>query len=170
MEPNLYLDSGWVYLVEKEYDQAIECFKKLIELGFFDFLAYYYLGLAYQLKGEKWMAAASYDSAAVLCVRKINEDSNNPYLHATLGLAYTALRKPEEGLKMAQRALKMEPDNGAILYDVARVYALQEKNKEAIETLGKAINKPLSPSFEEAKLDPHFEKISTLPEFLEINK
>jgi len=168
MEPNLYLDSGWVYLVEKEYDSAIECFKKLIELGFFDFLAYYYLGLAYQLKEEKWMAAASYDSAAVLCVRKINEDSNNPYLHATLGLAYTALRKPEEGLKMAVRALKIEPDNGAILYDVARVYALQEKNKEAIETLTKAIKKPLSPSFEEAKLDPHFEKIVGLPEFTKI--
>lgn len=168
MEPNLYLDSGWVYLVEKEFDQAIECFKKLIELGFFDFLAYYYLGLTYQLKGEKWMAAASYDSAAVLCVRKINEDSSNPYLHATLGLAYTALRKPEEGLKMAQRALKMEPDNGAILYDVARVYALQEKNKEAIETLAKAIKKPLAPSFEEAKLDPHFEKIVSLPDFIKI--
>src|SRR4030067_1022179 len=168
LDKESHLLLGLTYFDMGNYGEALKMFDQALEIAPDYYRAYYYLGLAYQLKGEKWMAAASYDSAAVLCVRKINEDSNNPYLHTTLGLAYTALRKPEEGLKMAVKGLKIEPENGQILYDVARVYALQEKNKEAIETLAKAIKKPLSPSFQEACLDPHFEKIVNLPEFSKI--
>src|SRR3972149_8478559 len=111
-EPNLYIDLGWAYLVEGQIDPAVEAFKKSIELGLFDYRAYYFLGLAYEKKGEMWMAAASYDSAVLLCRKQIREDPQDPLLYTPLGLALTGLKKYAEAGEAALKAYNLDPENG----------------------------------------------------------
>ena len=164
-EPNLYMDSGWAYLVEEQIDPALEAFKKSIELGLFDYRAYYFLGLAYQKKGEMWMAAASYDSAVLLCRKQIREDPQDPLLYTTLSLALTGLKKYPEAGEAALKAYNLDPENGLILYDLARVYALQNQTGRALEILKKALENPLSSTGCEALRDIHFEKLRDIPDF-----
>jgi len=164
-EPNLYIDLGWAYLVEGQIDPAVEAFKKSIELGLFDYRAYYFLGLAYEKKEEKWMAAASYDSAVVLCRRQITEDPQDPILYSTLSLALNALKRVPEAGEAALKAFNLDPENGAILYDLARAYARQNDVPKVLEILKKAFLTPLSPTPQEACKDPHFEKWRENPDF-----
>jgi len=165
LEPNLYMDLGWAHLVDGQFDPAVEAFKKSIELGLFDYRAYYFLGLAYQHKEEKWMAAASYDSAVVLCRRQISEDPQDPLLYTTLSLALTGLKKYAEAGEAALKAYNLDPENGLILYDLARVYALQNQTGRALEILKKALANPLSSTGCEALRDIHFEKLRVIPDF-----
>ncbi|OGC76886.1 MAG: hypothetical protein A2Z27_06090 [candidate division Zixibacteria bacterium RBG_16_50_21] len=168
MEPNIHLDLGWAYLMEGQPDLAIEAFKKSIELGLFDYRAYYFLGLAYHHKEEKWMAAASYDSSVVLCKRQITEDPQDALLYSTLSLALTALKRLPEAGEAALKAFNLDPENGSILYDLARVYALQNDSEKTLEILKKAFANPLSPTPCEAKRDPHFERFKSKQEFLSL--
>jgi non-specific serine/threonine protein kinase len=166
LEPNLHIDLGWTYLLEGQLDAAVESFKKSIELGLFDYRAYYFLALAYHKKEEKWMAAASYDSAVVLCRRQITEDPQDALLYSTLSLALTALKRLPEAGEAALKAFNLDPENGMILYDLARVYALQNDPQKASEILKKALKNPLSPTGSEAVRDPHFEKLSQNSDFI----
>jgi Flp pilus assembly protein TadD len=42
---------------------------------------------------------------------------------------------------MANRALAVDPDDSALLYNVACVYALTNENERAIETLERAVDR-----------------------------
>ncbi len=164
-EPYLYIDLGWCYMMEGRLDLAIDTLKKSIELALLDYRAYYYLGLVYEKKGEKWMAAASYDSAVVLCRRQISEDPDEPLLYSTLSLALTILKKKDEAEEAIQKAVGLGQGNGLILFDLARVYALRREIPKAIKYLGQALDSPLSPTGAEALSDPHFDSIKDNQEF-----
>ncbi len=165
LEPNLYLDIGWAYLIEGQIDPAIESFRKSIELGLFDYRAYYFLGYAYHRKEEKWFAAASYDSAVVLCRRQISEDPQDALLFSTLSLASAALKKFPEASEASVKAFNLDPENGLILYDLARIFVMENQIEKALETLKKAFQSPLSPTPAEALKDPHFESLRENPQF-----
>lgn len=111
------------------------------------------------------MAAASYDSAVVLCRRQISEDPQDPILYSTLSLALSGLKKYAEASEAALKAYNLDPENGLILYDLARVYALQGQTEKALEILKKALANPLSSTGCEALRDIHFEKLRGVPEF-----
>ena len=111
------------------------------------------------------MAAASYDSAVVLCRRQITEDPQDPILYSTLSLALNALKRVPEAGEAALKAFNLDPENGAILYDLARAYARQNDVPKVLEILKKAFLTPLSPTPQEACKDPHFEKWRENPDF-----
>lgn len=164
-DPNIWVDIAWVYLLEKEYALSIENYKKAIEVGYFDFLGYYFLGVVYQEKREKYTAQASFESAEIICKRKISEDAQNPYLFSTLGLACIAQGKHNEGRDALEKAFLLDSENGAILFDLARGYALLGDEKKVLKYLKEAFCKPLSPSYLEASLDPHFILLKEKEEF-----
>ncbi|MCK4427470.1 MAG: protein kinase [candidate division Zixibacteria bacterium] len=167
-DPNVYLDMGWIYLLKKYFKKAITSFKKSIELGHFEFVANYYLGLIFKIQGKEKESMDHYELCIELSNKLLQHDPENPYVHSTLGLAYTALRQQEKGIEHGEHAASLDPENGAILYDQARIYALQSKPDKAIQTLEKALDKCLSPSHIEAKLDPHFKSLHTFTDFLKV--
>lgn len=167
-DPNVYLDIGWVYLMKKSLRKATVAFKKCIEICQFEFLAYYYLGLINEIQGKKEKPEEYYNQSVQLSRKILEDDPNNPYINSTLGLAYTALENYEEGLAKGEYAVSLDPDNGAILYDLARIYALQNKSERAVHILEKALEKCLSPTAKEAKLDPHFKDLLNNPAFISL--
>jgi serine/threonine protein kinase/Tfp pilus assembly protein PilF len=167
-DPNVYLDMGWVYLLEGDFEKAAISFKKSIELRYFEFLANYWLGLVFKIQGKGKEAKDYYEHCIELSNKLLLEDPENPYVHSTLGLANTSLGDHQKGTQQGEHAVFLDPENGAILYDLARIYALQNQPDKAIQTLEKALDKCLSPSPIEAKLDPHFKSLHDLPDFIRV--
>lgn len=167
-DPNVYLDMGWIYLLKKQFKKAIASFKSCIGLGHFEFLADYWLGVIFDIQEKKEEARNYHKLCIELSNKLLHDDPENPYVHSTLGLAYTAVGEYEKGVKQGEHAVVLDPENGAILYDLARIYALQNQPDKALHTLEKALDKCLSPSAIEAKLDPHFESLQDLPDFVKV--
>jgi serine/threonine protein kinase/Tfp pilus assembly protein PilF len=166
-DPNVYLDMGWIYLLKGDSKKAITNFKKCIELKCFEFIANHCLGLIFKIQGKEKESKDYYEHCIELCHKLLLDDPENPYVHSTLGLAYTFLGDHQKGTQHGEYAVLLDPENGAILYDLARIYALQNEPDKAIQTLEKALDKCLSPSHMEAKLDPHFESLQKHPSFIE---
>jgi serine/threonine protein kinase/Tfp pilus assembly protein PilF len=158
-DPNVYLDSGWIYLLQGDYENSIRFFQKSIDSGFFNFLAYYFQGVVHRQVNQKEKSLECFKKSIQLCSEQLKNDPQNPYLHTTLGLAYLASEdelKADEQIKISH---ELAPENGAILYDIARFYALKKEEQKALEFLEKALKLPLSPSKIEIRLDPHFENL-----------
>ena len=169
-EPNVYLDSGWIYILKKDYPLAIQSFQKSIDAGYFNFLAYYFQGVAHQEVNGQEKSTECFKKSIQLCSELIKSDPENPYLHSTLGLAYLASGEEEKGETEIKLSEKLGSDNGAILYDLARFYAKKNNESKSIEFLKQALSLPLSPSKFEARLDPHFKNLQKSPEFVELVK
>jgi serine/threonine protein kinase/Tfp pilus assembly protein PilF len=162
---NVYLDMGWVHLLKGDVQKAIASYKKCIELGCFEFLANYYLGLTNETQGNAKDSKECYELCLELSRKLLQDDPDNPYVHSTLGLVHTALGQKEKAAEHGEHAVSLDPENGAILYDLARIYALQNRPGKSIQILEKAFNRCLCPSPFEAKLDPHFKSLHQFIEF-----
>jgi non-specific serine/threonine protein kinase len=167
-DPNVYIDMGWIYLSKGDFEKATTSFKKCIDLGSFEFLANHYLGLIFRIQGKEKESKDYYNLCIELSNKLLDEDPENPYVHSALGIAYTALAEHQKGTQQGEYAVSLDPENGAILYDLARIYALQNEPDKAIQTLEKALDKCLSPSPIEAKLDPHFKSLHDFPDFIRV--
>jgi serine/threonine protein kinase/Tfp pilus assembly protein PilF len=167
-DPNVYLDMGWIYLLKKQFKKAIASFKNCIGLGHFEFLASYWLGLIFGIQDKKKESEDYYKLCIELSNKLLEDDPENPYVHSTLGLAYTSLGEHEKGTQQGTHAVSLDPENGAVLYDLARIYALQNNSDKAIQALEKALDRCLSPSAKEAELDPHFKFLRDLPDFKKV--
>jgi len=169
-DPNVYLDLGWIHLLKKNYPKSLEYYQKSIDAGFFDFLAYYYQGVAYQEKKNDGEAEECYQKCVQLCLEELKSDPDNPYLHSTLGLAYLASGEEEKGETEIKLSEELDSDNGAILYDLARFYAKINDEPKSLEFLKQALQLPLSPSKFETRLDPHFKNLQKSSAFVELVK
>jgi serine/threonine protein kinase/Tfp pilus assembly protein PilF len=166
--PNVWLDLGWIYLLKKDYKNSLEFYQKSIDLGYFEFLASYYLGVVHQQAKEKEEAKKSYEKAIELCCEQLKSDPDNPYFHSTLGLVYQASGEENKAEGAMKTSLKLAPVDGAIVYDQARFYALKRDEQKAIEFLKQALKLPLGPSKFEVQLDPHFKNLQKSPSFDEL--
>ena len=167
-DPNVYVDLGWVYLLKKDYHNSLESFQKSIDSGYFEFIAFYFLGLVHQQLNNNQKAEECYQKAIQLCSDKIKSDPKNPYLHSTLGLAYLALGEKDKGEEAMKISKELAEGNGAILYDLARFYALRLEEEKACGFLKQALKLPLSPSKFEVRLDPHFKNLQKSSSFVEL--
>ncbi len=167
-DPNVFLDVGWIYLLKKDYQNSLNYFQKSIDLGHFDFLAFYFLGLVHQLTNNLNKAEKCYKKAIQLCSEQLKNDPDNPYLHSTRGLAYLAVGEEDKAEKEVKISKKLAPENGAILYDLARFYALRKDEKRAIKFLKQALKLHLSPSKFEVRLDQHFRNLQKSSSFVEL--
>jgi len=61
-----YIDLGWEFHAKKQYDQAIEQFRKAIEMDGDAVDAYYGLGLSCKAKGEKEQAIQAFEKVIEL--------------------------------------------------------------------------------------------------------
>jgi len=85
-------------------------------------------------------------------------------------LAYQSLGEEDKAEKEANISRELALENGAILYDLARFYALRKDEGKAIDFLKQALKLPLSPSKFEVRLDPHFKNIQKSSLFVELIK
>ena len=110
--------------------------------------------------GDYQRAAIAYEDAIVL-------DPYNSRLYSALGMARYRLREFEQALQMFGKARSIDTLDATAFYNEACIYALLSRNAEAIHSLQKAIELDASLR-EHAREDSDFDKIRTLPAFMNV--
>ena len=154
---NLHL--GWHYLHARDYDQAIEQLKKLIELDPNFYLAHLLLGMAYEQRGNFSEALTEFQEARML------EDS--PVLLGFLGYTYAELGDRSKALELLDELRERAKQSYVPPYSMALIYACLEERDKAFESLDQAFragNQWLSwlkvaPEYDSLRSDPRFAKL-----------
>ena len=151
---------------EKEFETAIELNPKLFEAHYFyartclvqgkletaaqlfedacavrpeDYQAPLFMGQAYNGLGQREKAEVAHRRTLEIIERHLElnpDDVRAVYLGAA---AHIRLGEQERGLEWANRALAMDPEDPAVLYNISCDYSLANRVEEAIDCLEKAL-------------------------------
>jgi tetratricopeptide (TPR) repeat protein len=126
-----YAMAGSIYADEKrEYDEAIEYFKKAIELDSQGVSAYNNLGNAYYNKKE-------YDRAIDYFKKAIELDPKNKYAYTLLGYVYSDKDQYDKAIECYKKLIEICPKSAWIYSDLGHAYSKlgnKVKAKEYFET------------------------------------
>ena len=126
---------------------------------------------AYALQGEAATARAYYDSARVYLEGRIQQQPDDERLYASLGIALAGLRRDEEAVQAAQRAVDLMPlSKDALrgperLQALARVYTMIGDYGAAVEQLDTLLSVPYYLSVPVLRIDPAWDPLRDDPRF-----
>jgi TolB-like protein/Tfp pilus assembly protein PilF len=160
---NINVHLGWHYLYGRQYDLAIEQFRKTLEMDPNYGLTHWYLGLSYEQKAMYPEAAAELGKAKELL-------KGNMILHGDLGHLYAVSGKRNEAQKILDELQKSSKQQYDWPYQIALIYAGVGEKDRALEWLQKAyearsdllIYLRVEPRLDSLHSDPRFEKLANL--------
>ncbi len=140
-------DYGSTYLAPISWylqnaDDAISILSDNLARSRQSFEGLYLLGRTQQAAGrpkQEWLNILSRSKAALQ--DRLKGAPTNPVLLSWLSLVDTRLGEFKDALTASKRALEQDSLNKVVLYNVARMYALQRKGKDATEFLRKAVDR-----------------------------
>ncbi len=155
-EPNCYIDSGYIYLIKKEYSEARIQFSLSIESGYFPFVAEYYLGLT-ELLCKNQSAATIHFTEVLKQTNKYDiAKPENMHIAAYRALAYAGIGNHPEVLNHLENILNHDEIEADIKYLIARCYALINDKINSSLYVKEALESGSGPSEKEIQQDPHF--------------
>ncbi|MEE9189771.1 MAG: protein kinase [Candidatus Neomarinimicrobiota bacterium] len=162
-----YYWSARTQFVQGNIEQATRMYEKAIEYRPDDFQSQLFLASIYNKQGNKGKARSLSLSAIKNAEQhlRLNPD-NTRALYLGAGALIMAGFK-ERGLEWANRALEIEPDEPAVLYNVACIYSISGKIEEALDILEKWVNIGFG-SAAWIKIDPDFDPLRDHPRFQKI--
>ena len=130
-----------VELYKRDRDhEAVEAFKKSVELDPDNAEGYRRLGLAYAATAQKKEAQDSFEKAVELFARKVREDAKDADALYHLADAYTKVGEYEKAADAYRRAAKLREPDGSGYYDIGLVYNKLAKYQEAVRAFQKAVD------------------------------
>jgi cytochrome c-type biogenesis protein CcmH/NrfG len=133
-----------------------------------NYVDYYKLGRIYQSAGrpkQQWEAALQ--RAKTVLEETIATNSLDAVAYSYLALVETRLGSFKNALEASTRARELAPNNPDVLYNTARMFALQTVKAQALEYLGKAVDRRfrlsriLDMDFYNLRMEPEFQQIVT---------
>jgi len=158
-DPSAYNFSGYIHMIQRRYDKARKMYEDSIEHDYFPFISYYLLGLTEKLTGDDEKAAKYFNLAVETALKCEVQDKTDPYCRVYKGLSLVSLGKKDEAERIFRALEKTESDNGEIMHDVARGYALLGYIEDAYDLITRAFSIHAGPTEKEAITDPHFAAI-----------
>jgi tetratricopeptide (TPR) repeat protein len=129
-----------------------------------NYVGYYRLGRVLQAAGRpKSQWEGSFERARELILRNPGYRSDDPVTRSHLALVYTRLGRYRDATMEVEKALGSGGARTAVLYNVARVYAIQRDSVRATEFLEKAVKGYFDL---DAILDMDFYNLRLAPNFL----
>lgn len=137
-EAQRYFDHG-VDLYNKDRDrEAIEAFQQATRIDPNYAEAYYRLGLAYAVVGQKEDAQAAHERAIEEYKQIIRSTPEDAAAHFTMAEAYSRLGRYEEAVKSYKQAVRLHPDDSDMYYELGLAHTKLAQYQEAVAALGKA--------------------------------
>jgi tetratricopeptide (TPR) repeat protein len=150
-------DLGADYPVARRYDEAIEQFRKAIDLDPRFYYVHWNLAEALELKGNLREALAEYKKAVEL--------DDDPFVLALLGQAYAKIGQRDEALKIMAQLRQVGAHRYVPAYSYALLHmALGEKDK-AIEWLERSYHDGAGLDVIFLKVDPMLDPLQKEPRF-----
>jgi TolB-like protein/Tfp pilus assembly protein PilF len=137
---------GNVYFNSRRYDEAIAQLRKTIDIDPRFYLAHYYLGQAFQLKGQLTEAIAEYQKAV-----ELNDD---PEALAYLGQAYARAGQRDEAQKILARLTEEAKSRYVSGYAMALMFMGLGDKERAIDALERAYREGAGNDLFTIKVDP----------------
>jgi len=151
-----------LYFIEGRYQEAAELLRRALVLEPRSVVKHGNLGDTYRRLGLAKEAADEYRSASGLAREQLDVDDRNAVLLARLAVFEAKLGQSAQALQDVRRAVALAPDDNAVLYKRAVVHALLRQRDDAVEWLGRAIEKGYSRARVREDLD--LESIRKLPQ------
>src|SRR5438094_2018431 len=148
---------GNVYLNARRYDEAIAQLRKTIEIDPRFYLAHYYLGQAFQLKGQLTEAIPEYQKAV-----ELNDD---PEALAYLGQAYARAGQRDEAQKILARLTDEAKSRYVSGYSMALMFMGLGDKEQAIDALERAYREGAGNDLFTIKVDPMLDDLRGDPRF-----
>jgi non-specific serine/threonine protein kinase len=145
-------------------EKAAELFGKANDVNPDDYQSAGHLGMCYRSLGRTDEAARATARAMAITERHVElypNDARALYLGATMALQ---LGNRARSIDWAERAMAIDPEETAILYNVACTYALMGEKERALSTLEKAVRNGFSHK-EWIENDPDFVSVRPEPRF-----
>ncbi|RKX27426.1 MAG: hypothetical protein DRP45_01100 [Candidatus Zixiibacteriota bacterium] len=158
-DPNCYIDAGFVHLIRGEYEISIVAFNKSIQAEFFPFVAYVYLGLLEQLRGDLEQSQKYYRKALTDMKDVDFSNPENVQVQGYWALAQAGTRETETARATLEEITSRDNLIGDVWYNVARAYALMGDEDALRESLKHALAGTPGPTEKEILIDPHFSNL-----------
>ncbi len=155
-DPNCFVEAGYLYLVQKQFQKARELLMQSVEAGYLTFVAEYYLGYIELLQGDEAAAGQHFEKSLLQGAAAEAGTGQNPHITAYKAMA-TAGRGQIDAALAVLGQLATTPDlNGEVLYSMARAYALAGDFGPAKTYIQLALAGHAGPTEKELRSDPHF--------------
>ena len=148
---------GVVYLYARRYDEAIAQLRKTIEIDPRFYLAHYYLGQVFQLKGQPTEAIAEYQKAVEL--------DDDPSALAFLGQAYARAGQRNEAQKILARLTEEAKYRYVPAYGMALMFMGLGDKEQAIDALERAYREGAGNDLFTIRVDPMLDDLRNQPRF-----
>lgn len=148
---------GNVYFNARRYDAAIAQLRKTIEIDPRFYLAHYYLGQAFQLKGQLAEAIAEYKKAVEL--------DDDPEALAYLGQAYARAGNGDEAQKIQVRLIEEAKSRYVSGYSMALIFMGLGDKEQAIDALEQAYREGAGNDLFTIRVDPMLDDLRGQPRF-----
>jgi TolB-like protein/Tfp pilus assembly protein PilF len=148
---------GNVYLNSRRYDEAIAQLRKTIEIDPRFYIAHYYLGQAFQLKGQLTEAITEYQKAVEL--------DDDPEALAYLGQAYARVGQRDEAQKILARLTEDSKSRYVSGYSMALMFMGLGDKEHAIDALERAYREGAGNDLFTIRVDPMLDDLHGQPRF-----
>jgi tetratricopeptide (TPR) repeat protein/transglutaminase-like putative cysteine protease len=129
---------GFVRMALRQFDKAVEAFRKQTEVNPYDENAFYGMGLAYyqQQKYEEAVAALHKQ----LEVKPLDRDAQS-----SLGMVLREWRKYAEAAPELEKAVTLAPDDANLYVNLGQTYLNLQQSEKALAAFDKAVELDTSP-------------------------
>jgi len=125
---------GDIYKAQGDTEKTIYYYKKAVMLDPANSALREKLGDSYRDKGMQDEAIAEYEQSQAQALASIEGDSKDPWVYNNLAWFYVQKKiKPKEAVSLAEKAIKMSPNNGAILDTLGWAYMRDDRFDDALQ-------------------------------------
>ncbi len=135
-----YSALGSVLLLDHQFDQAAEMYRKSVDLDPTNYVAWGSLGLAYRWGGSAPnKAEAAYRKAIELAEAEHQKNRADPELLVALADFYASVGNAAAALPLLRQALALAPDNLSVAYEAGETYETLGQRDKAVSFVARAV-------------------------------
>jgi len=131
-DPDAFYRLGVAYEKNKDFEAAIQAYKRVIKIKSDHAKAHYRTGILYLAKQE-------YKTAVEPLKKALKIEPDSPEINFRLGVAHDRLQEHEKAISFFSRAVEINPDFLKVYKNMALSYDSMGKHKEALECLKRAL-------------------------------
>ena len=154
-------DVGWMLYFARRYDEAVEYFKKALDLDPDFMRGHLILGQTYVLQDKTELAIPEFESVSRLSKGTLGE--------IMLGYCYARAGRVQEAKKILRDVMSLPATKYVPPVGIALIYAGLKENDRAFEWLDKAVAEHAA-GFVFIRVDPFFDSLRTDPRFATLLK
>jgi len=158
-----YYFYGRACLAQGKYKEAIAPFESAASVRPEDYQALGFLGAAYTGLGHKAKAAAAYAQCVEVAKQELSVNPGDLRALYMGAIAWARIGRRKEALAWAAKALALDAEDSAVLYNVACLYAVLHRTEAALNCLRRVVRSGWRK--ECIKNDPDLSSLRNNPKF-----